>query len=205
MRGTIHVVDRASPPLLPIFRSRQQADLLALLLGDPVLELSLSDLAARLDVPYPSVHREIDRAERAGLLVSRKIGNTRLVRANTASPYYEGLASVLVRAFGVPAVLRAALADVHGVTEAYVFGSWAARYLGEEGERPVEDIDLLVLGEPDRDELYARISSATQRLGRQVQVTIREADWLVAGEGSFHDTVLSRSMVPIELGADSAG
>jgi hypothetical protein len=31
--------------------------------------------------------------------------NTRLVRANTDSPYYAGLAEVLTRAFGVPAVL----------------------------------------------------------------------------------------------------
>ena len=205
MRSTIHVVDRASPPLLPILRSRQQAELLALLLGDPGLELSLSDLASRLGVPYASVHREVDRVDRAGLLVSRKIGNTRLVRANTASPYYEGLSSVLVRAFGVPAVLAEALREVNGVAGAFIFGSWAARYLGEDGERPVEDIDLLVLGEPDRDELYAHIDRAAQRLGRQVQVTIREADWLDAVEGSFHDTVLSRPMVPIELGADSAG
>ena len=205
MRSTIHVVDRASPPLLPILRSRQQAELLALLLGDPGLELSLSELASRLGVPYASVHREVDRVDRAGLLVSRKIGNTRQVRANTASPYYEGLSSVLVRAFGVPAVLAEALRQVNGVAGAFIFGSWAARYLGEDGERPVEDIDLLVLGEPDRDELYAHIDRAAQRLGRQVQVTIREADWLDAGEGSFHDTVVSRPMVPIELGADSAG
>lgn len=204
MRSTIHVVDRASPPLLPILRSRQQAELLALLLGDPGLEVSLSDLASRLGVPYASVHREVDRVDRAGLLVSRKVGNTRLVRANTGSPYYEGLTSVLVRAFGVPAVLAEAIRQVNGVVGAFIFGSWAARYLGEDGERPVEDIDLLVLGEPDRDELYARIDRATQRLGRQVQVTIREADWLDAGEGSFHDTVVSRPMVPIELGEDSA-
>ena len=39
--------------------------LLALLLGDPDLETSLTDLAARLDTPYPSIHREIERAEAA--------------------------------------------------------------------------------------------------------------------------------------------
>ena len=197
-------MDRASPPLLPILRSRQQADLLALLLGDPGLELSLTELAAGLDVPFPSVHREINRAERAGLLMSRKVGNTRLVRANTVSPYYEGLASVFVRAFGVPAVLAAAIGDLRGVVEAFVFGSWATRYLGHEGERPVEDIDLLVLGEPDRDAIYAQVEAASKRLGRPVQVTIREADWLTAGEGSFHDTIMSRPMVPLEVGGRSA-
>jgi len=195
-------VDRAAaPPLHPIFRSRQQVELLALLLGDPELELSLSDLAARVTTPYPSVHREIERAEAAGLVSSRKVGNTRLVRANTTSPYFEGLAQVLTRAFGVPTLLGEALRSVGGITSAFVFGSWAARFLGTEGQRPVEDIDLLVLGEPDRDQLYAEIERVQTRLGRPVQVTVREPDWLAAGDGSFHDTVVGRPMVPIPLDA----
>ena len=184
---------------MPIFRSRQQVELLALLLGDTELEVSLSDLAARMGAPYASVHREVERAEAAGLVSSRKIGNTRLVRANTASPYFDGLAQVLTRAFGVPAVLAAALRPVDGIAAAFVYGSWAARYLGSEGRRPVEDIDLLVLGEPDRDRLYAAIEGVEARIGRPVQVTLRAADWLATGAGSFHDTVASRPMVPIPL------
>lgn len=197
----------AAPPLLPIFRSRQQVELLTLLLGDSGVELSLTDLAARLGTPYPSVHREIVRAEAAGLVSSRKVGNTRLVRANTASPYFSGLAEVLTRAFGVPRVLAEALRSIGGIASAFVYGSWAARFVGSEGQRPVEDIDLLVLGEPDRDRLYGALEGVEARLGRPVQVTIREADWLATGEGSFHDTVVSRPMVPIVLEGDepSAG
>lgn len=180
--------------------------MLALLLGDPQLEVSLSDLAERVGTPYPSVHREIDRAEAAGLVTSRKVGNTRLVRANTASPYFEGLSQVLTRAFGIPAVLASALRPLEGISEAFIYGSWAARYLGAEGQRAVEDIDVLVLGEPDRDQLYAAIESVGPRLGRPVQVTVRDADWLASGEGTFHDTVLSRPMVaiPIKEGEPSA-
>jgi len=159
---------------LPILRSQQQGEILALLLGDPELELSLTEIAARLSVPHPSVYREIQRAEQAGLVTSRKIGNTRLVRANTASPYYAGLAEVLTRAFGVPAVLAEALHDVSGITAAYIYGSWAARHEGRAGPRPVGDIDVLVLGEPDRDQLYAALSAAEQRLARPVQATIRD-------------------------------
>lgn len=192
----------AAPPLLPIFRSRPQVELLALLLGDPELEASLSDLAGRMGTPYPSVHREIERAEAAGLVTSRKVGNTRLVRANPASPYFEGLAQVLTRAFGVPAVLAEALRSIEGITSAYVYGSWAARFLGSEGKRPVEDIDVLVLGEPDRDTLYAAIEGVEARVSRHVQVTIRDSDWITTGDGSFHDTVASRPMVPIPLESD---
>lgn len=193
-------MDRSgSPSLLPIFRSQPQVELLALLLGDPDLELSVTDLSNRLGTPYPSVHREIERAESAGVLRSRRIGNTRLVRANPDSPYFDGLAEVLTRAFGVPAVLAEALRSVEGIVGAYVYGSWAARYVHAEGQRPVEDIDLLVLGEPDRDELYGRVDSAATRLGRPVQVTIRDVDWLATGEGSFHDTVVNRPMVPVPI------
>ena len=86
-----------------------------------------------------------------------------------------------------------------------MYGSWAARFLGAEGQRPVEDIDLLVLGEPDRDALYLQVDRAATRLGRPVQVTIRDSDWIPAGNGSFHDTVVSRPMVAIPLaGEDSA-
>ncbi len=203
MRGTIQVVEKSpAPPLLPILRSRQQAELLALLLGDPELEASLTDLASQLGTPYSSVHREIARAEVAGLVRSRKIGNTRLVRADTSSPYYEGLAQVLTRAFGVPAVLAEALRGVEAIERALIYGSWAARFSGTEGNRPVEDIDVLVLGEPDRDRLYKAIEGVEARLGREVQVTIRPADWLEAGDGSFHSTVISRPMVPIPVEAE---
>ena len=109
-----------APPLLPILRSQQQAEILALLLGDPDLELSLTEISQRTGAPHPSVHREVQRAEQAGLVISRKVGNTRLVRANTDSPYYPGLADVLTRAFGVPAVVADALQPIEGIEEAHV-------------------------------------------------------------------------------------
>ena len=83
-----------APPLLPILRSQQQAQILALLLGDPDLELSLTEISQRTGAPHPSVHREVQRAEQAGLVTSRKVGNTRLVRANTDSPYYPASSSI---------------------------------------------------------------------------------------------------------------
>ena len=187
------------PPLLPILRSQQQAELLALLLGDPELEVSLSELSGRTGVPYASLHREVERAESTGLLTSRRVGRTRLVRANTTSPYFEGLADVMRKAFGVPHVIAAALEEVTGIEQVFIYGSWAARYQGEEGPRPVGDIDVLVLGEPDRDALFEATSTLGHRLGRPVQVTIRATRWLETGSGSFHDTVVGRPLVEVPL------
>lgn len=203
MKSILLFVDRKpAPSLLPILRSQQQGEILALLLGDPDLELSLTDIAARTGTPHPSVYREIQRAEQAGLVTTRKVGNTRLVRANTASPYYAGLAEVLTRAFGVPAVLAEALRPVRGINAAYIYGSWAARHEGQAGQRPVGDIDVLILGEPGRDRLYAALSAAEERLGRPVQATIRDPAWLDSGTGAFHDTVTSRPLLELALAPD---
>ncbi len=188
-----------SPPLLPIFRSQQQAELLALILDSPTVEYTLAELADRTEIPYASLHREIERATAAGLLTRRNIGRAFLVQADTTSPYYSGLSDILTKAFGAPWIIGQLLHGIAGITSAYVYGSWAARHAGETGDRPVGDIDLLVLGNPDRDEIYAAASTAEQRLGRPVQVTIRSADWLAHGTGSFHDTIANRTLTEVPL------
>ena len=190
---------KSSPSLLPVLRSRQQGEVLMFVLCDPDRETSISELANRTSVPLGSVHREVERAESAGIIVSRRVGNTRLVRANTDSPYYESLTDLLVKAFGPPMVLADALEGIDGVESAYVYGSWAARLHGVTGKRPVGDIDVLVLGEPDRGELYEALSGVEERLGRQANVTIRDADWLTSGSGTFHATVTQRPLATIEV------
>ena len=143
---------RPAPPLLPILRSQQQGEILALLLGDPDRELSLTEISQLTGAPHPSVYREVQRAEQVGLVTSRKVGNTRLVRADTGSPYYAGLADVLTRAFGVPAVLADALRDVGGIEEAYVYGS-SAQYLPD--SQPTGTGSIVLLGtEPSRPRAF---------------------------------------------------
>lgn len=109
---------------------------------------------------------------------------------------------MLTRAFGVPAVLADALHDVDGITAAYIYGSWAARHEGQVGQRPVGDIDVLVLGEPDQDQLYAALGTAEQRLARPVQATIRDSAWLESVSGAFHDTITSRPLVRLAVPED---
>jgi hypothetical protein len=124
------------------------------------------------------------------------------LRARPDSCLRHRLAEVLTRAFGVPAVLAEALRPVRGINAAYIYGSWAARHEGQAGQRPIGDIDLLILGEPDRDQLYAALSAAEKRLGRPVLATIRDPAWLDAGTGAFHDTLTSRPLLELPLARD---
>ena len=87
--------------------------------------------------------REVSRAEDAGVVVSRRVGNTRLVRA-LPSPITEPLTELLLRSFGPPQVIAEEFAPVGGIDGLYIYGSWAARYAGVPGRAPA-DLDVLVL------------------------------------------------------------
>ena len=201
MNDIVQFVNRLPlPSLLPILRSKQQGVLLAWILDQPNREVSETELARRLQIPRPTVHREVESALRAGILRSRRVGRTKLISANQDSVYFRPLRELMMRSFGVPLQLAEALKDISGIHAAYVFGSWAARFNGIEGQRPIGDVDLLALGEPDESMLYDAILGAGERLGYEVQVIVRSSDWIEHGTGSFHDTVVSRPMVQIDIG-----
>jgi predicted nucleotidyltransferase len=58
-------------------------------------------------------------------------------------------------------VIADVLAPIDRIDAAYLFGSWAARYSGERGRAPA-DIDVLVIGSPDRDQVDDAIAEAEQ-------------------------------------------
>jgi predicted nucleotidyltransferase len=185
----------APPPLLPLLRSRLQAEVLTLVLLNPDREWTLTELASHVGSAVSSVQREIVRAEQAGVAASRRVGKTRLGKA-ARSPLTGPLTELLLRSFGPRQVLADELADVPGIESAYLFGSWAARYAGQEG-RPPADLDVLVIGTPDRDALDDAAQRAGAHLAREVNVTIRSADWWRTGDDGFHTEVKRRPLVPV--------
>ena len=112
------------PPLLPLLRSRLQAEILTLVLLGPEQEWSLTGLASRARASVSSVQREITRAEQAGVVSSRRLGNVRLVKA-ADSPLTAPLTELLLRSFGPRQVLAEELEGVEGIESAYLYGSWA--------------------------------------------------------------------------------
>jgi predicted nucleotidyltransferase len=196
MHGILRLMQRAfPPPLLPLLRSRLQAEMLTLVLLAPWREWSLTDLASRTGASVSSAQREVTRAEQAGVVISRRLGNTRLVKA-ADSPLTGPLTELLLRSFGPRQVLAEELNSIDGIDAAYLFGSWAARYAGETG-RPPADLDVLIIGAPDRDALDDATQRAGERLAREVNVTIRSPLWWQEGTDGFHVDVTRRPLVPI--------
>jgi len=191
-----------APPLLPLLRSQVQGDLLALLYLRPDREYSLTEAAARIGASVKAVHQEASRLVDAGLLVDRRLGNVRLVRAATDTPLTRPLTDLLAVTYGPLPVLTDALAAVSGVERALIYGSWAARYQGEPGPVP-NDVDVLVIGTVDPDELDAVAQQAQRHLGRPVNIRrVRPAIWHRTDSGDpFLRSVREGPLVELHVGS----
>ncbi|HVE75304.1 MAG TPA: winged helix-turn-helix domain-containing protein, partial [Actinomycetota bacterium] len=152
-------------------RSETQARVLARLFIGSSDGLSLAELARVTGSASPTIHHEVERLEEAGLVVSKRFGNMRIVSANRQLPYFQELRSILVKTYGPSAVLQESLEGIQGIEEASIFGSWASRHQGRRGPAPA-DVDLLVIGEPDPEEIYEACRRAEKELATQVNPTI---------------------------------
>ncbi|GAA3442997.1 MarR family transcriptional regulator [Planomonospora venezuelensis] len=189
---------RELPPLLlPLLRSNTVGELLAWLYLHPEDEYSTTDLARRTGASQPTVSREADRFAAAGLTKERRHGNLRLIRADTDTIVARPLTDLLAVAFGPAAVLPPLLQSIPGIEEAYIYGSWAARHANRPGPIP-RDVDVLVVGSADEDELYDAAREAERILGREVDISrISSASWATDLEDPFVTSLRSKPLHPL--------
>ena len=180
---------------LPIFRSEAQFRLLGELYTRPAAEATIGDLAERIDVPHPTVSREVKRLVEAGLLHIRAQGRQTLVSADTGSPIFEDLRSLLTKLYGVLPVLREEFAG--NADQVVVFGSWAARWLGEPGPQP-RDIDVLVVTDDPADLVWDAAARASRRLGMDVNVVVRTGEAWAGDDSGFAQELRQRPSVVVD-------
>lgn len=179
---------------IPLFRSENQATLLsALFLSDK--KFSVQDLSSHLEIPYPTVHREIGRLLKAELLAEEKIGNYRYFAPNRISPFFSPIRDLLLVLSGPIPLLQRELIHIQGIEWAALFGSWAHRLLGKKGEIP-HDVDLLVVGNPDVRQVNKACSLVGKKLGWEVNpVVLTRHEW--TEDTPFLRQVRSDGLVPV--------
>ncbi len=195
---------------MPVFRSRHQADLLTVLFLHPDDDHTTTDLAARLGIPLTTAHRELSRLEAAGLLSGRQVGRSRLLRANTGHRAFAPLAQLLLVTFGPHVVITEEFTDLPRVSTVVLYGSWVARYAGVDGPAPA-DVDVLIVGAPERPAVYAAAERAEARLSIPVNPVVRSParaagdDPLIATIKSGPHLVLHDSSSTMDDPATAAG
>lgn len=148
-------------------RSAIRRRILAILIDAPGERFHLREIARRARTSAGTASRELARLRGAGLVTSEREGNQLYFRADSASPLYEPVRDMVRRTIGAPAVLRKHLDGIPGVDRTVIFGSYADGRLQADS-----DVDVLIVGDPDRDVLTEALEEASGELGRDVNEVV---------------------------------
>ena len=162
--------------------------MLSILYGHVGEGFYLRQLARRSDIALGPVQREIRQLVDAGLVSRKIVGGRTLYSANQESPVFAEIKSLVTKTVGMHDVLADALGPFReNINLAFIYGSVAQ---SRETER--SDVDLLVVGNVDFDEVVEKLADAQKTLNREINPTvysIREFGTKV--RGNFLKTVLA--------------
>lgn len=155
-------------------RSAIRRRILGLLFERPERRLHLRAIARAVDASPGTVARELQRLVDAGLVGRAGEGRQVYFQADRDGPLFEPVQAIVQRTIGAPDLVRRHLADMAGIERAFLYGSYAR---GSD-VRPESDVDLMIIGRPDLDELTDRVSAAERELARPVNYTVLTEDEL---------------------------
>jgi hypothetical protein len=113
----------------------------------------------------------VARLVTAELLTSCKVGRSSFLTPNVSNRLVAPLTEIVLATMGPHRLLRDAFANLAGGDHPLIYGSWAARYRGEAGPAP-NDLDVLVVGTPDRTAVYDAAEQVERRTGLPVNPVI---------------------------------
>ena len=165
-----------------LFGSKTRVTLLSKLLMNPHERFYIRELSKSLKIPYGMLYREVKNLALLEVITEEKRGKITLLSVNTSLPYYAELRDLMIKTAGLGDFLRAALSEFEGMRYALIYGSLAS---GEVTER--SDIDLLVVGGLDEEELLRTMSRVEKDVGREVNYILwSEEEFLRRGREGHH-------------------
>jgi predicted nucleotidyltransferase len=169
---------------------RNRGKVLGLLLGNPDRSYYLREIAAAIGTKPGTIAPELALLDRLGLLVSKRIGNQLFYRADQESPIFKELQALVAKTGGIFQLLGSALEKLSSRIDcAFVFGSFA-----RQEETTHSDVDLLVIGRVELDDVLAQLQSVEKQIQRPINPTVYSPEDFSAkvGGGSHFVTAILR-------------
>lgn len=155
--------------ILSIQKSKLREDLLTLYFTNTEKKYYLRELERMLKHSVANIRRELLKLEEAGLFLREDRGNQVYYYLNKSFPLFDELKSIIFKTSGVPQVLRNVLGSLKDkdIAHAFLYGSFAKKE-----EREDSDIDLLIIGKVNEDELIEKLNEIEQKLQREINYSI---------------------------------
>jgi len=126
----------------------------------------LRNLETEFDESTNAIRLELNRFEKAGLLISGKEMNRKVYRANTKHPLFPDISNIIKKYVGFDQLIEKVMEQIGSVDKAYITGDLA---LGRDTKR----IDLLLYGKNiDREYLDQLAEKTASLIKREIHYKI---------------------------------
>ena len=141
---------------------------LALLYGQTDKSFYVRQIARHVNASVGAVQRELEKLAEVDLITRTSVGNQVFYQVNQRNPVFAEMRALVNKTVGIFNILRSALEQLaEGITVAFVYGSVARQQ-----EKAESDIDLMIIGHAELDDVLPRLSNAETALGRPVNPTV---------------------------------
>lgn len=151
-----------------LFTSTQQR-IYSLLFGQPGRSFYVTEIVGLANIGRGGVQRELLRLEQSGLVTTSRIGNQKHYQANSDSPLYVELVSIVRKTVGLKQPMLEALNPIaEKIVFAFVYGSVA-----KGTDKSGSDIDLMIVSDKlALGDVFIVLAKLEAQLGRKVNPTL---------------------------------
>ncbi|MBI4537000.1 MAG: winged helix-turn-helix transcriptional regulator [candidate division NC10 bacterium] len=150
-----------------LFSSKTRVDILRLFFTRENANFYVRQIARDLGRDISGIKRELDNLERLGLLVSEKVGNLRYYSVSKDSAIYPEVKGLITKTVGMQGALAAALKNLTGLRQAWMYSMNAHAPREGTGAIPV-----LIVGRVDLAALNETITRLEGELSREINYTV---------------------------------
>lgn len=153
--------------IFKITKSQTRKAIFELYFSHPEKKYYLRELERILHQPVQNVRRELISLEKNGIFQREKTGNQVYYFLNVESPIFNEIKGIVSKTIGIESELKMALVDMKKIKTAFIFGSFA-----QGTEDALSDIDLMLIGEVDENDLIKEISAIETKIEREINYHI---------------------------------
>lgn len=112
-----------------------------------------------------AIRVELNRLEKAGMLVSKMSGNKKIFQANTQHPLFSEINKIIMKHVGLDRIIENVIERLGDVEKVFVIGDFAKGI-----DRNI--IDLLFIGNIDKEYLVHLVGKAEELINRKIRYLV---------------------------------
>lgn len=143
--------------------TKNRAELLKLFFTNPDRAFYMQEIGRILEKKPGIFQRTLNNLVLEGILESEYKANARYFRVNKGYPLFKELKNIVFKTVGIKSAIGDVLKEDNNIKMAFIYGSYA-----KARENYLSDIDIVIIGTPNEDELVKSLDKLEEKLLRDI-------------------------------------